>query len=131
MAMHKKKLLIVDDEKNICDFVKMLFRKKGFAVYSALSGREAIKITKRIKPDIALIDVHLKKGIDGFEVLRQMMESTSKCQSIMVTWDGAQEKIKAAEKIGAVAYLTKPLTTNELCKTVNRFAKVSHRKRGF
>lgn len=124
------KILIVDDEKDICKFVKILFRKKGFLVYSALNGRRAINKIREVKPDIALLDVHLKSTIDGIEVLKQARQLTPQCRCIMVTWDGSDEKVKIAKKLGAVAYVTKPLTIHELYKVVGRAAKYISRKRG-
>lgn len=129
MSDKKMKLLIVDDEKDICGFIKLLFRKKGFLVYSALTGRQAINTIKRVKPNIALIDIHLKKGIGGIEVLKQIREFIPQCRCVMVTWDKAQEKMKEAKSLGAVSYLTKPLTTNQLLKVVGCVVK-DIRKRG-
>ena len=128
MADRKMKLLIVDDEKDICSFVKLLFRKKGFLVYGATSGKQAISIAKRIKPDIVLVDIHLKKGIDGLEVLRQIRKFMPKCRCVMVTWDKAQGKMKEAKRLGAVSYLTKPLTTKQLAMVVSRIVTDIKRK---
>jgi len=129
MCSKNVKVLIIDDEKDICNFVKLLFRKKGFLVYSALSGRRGIQIAKKVKPDIVLIDIHLRRGIDGLEALREIRKLVLGSYCIMVTWDSAHEKIKAAKKLGATSYLTKPLTATELYRTVNRFA-TRIRKRG-
>jgi len=129
MSGKKMKLLIVDDEKDICRFVKLLFRKKGFLVYSALSGRQALRIVKKIKPDIALLDIHFKKDLDGIEVLSRIREFMPDCRCVMVTWDKAQAKMKEAKALGAVSYLTKPLTTSQLLKVVDSVVKDS-RKRG-
>ena len=123
MAGKKIKLLVVDDEKDICNFVKLLFKKQGFLVYSALSGIQAVRLAKKVKPQVALLDVHLKTGITGLEVLKQLRESLPSCRCVMVTWDKAQEKIKEAKALGAVSYLTKPLTTNQLIKVVERVTK--------
>jgi DNA-binding response OmpR family regulator len=123
MPRKKLKLLVVDDEKDICVFVKQLFRRKGFLGYSALSGRQALLQARKIKPDIALIDIHLKKGMDGMEVLREIREFLPACRCVMVTWDKAQEKMKEAKRLGAVSYLTKPLTVNQLFKVVGSAVK--------
>ena len=123
MSQAKIKLLIVDDEKDICNFVKLLFRKKKLSVYSALSGNQAVRLAKKIKPDIALLDIHLKKGMNGIEVLQKLKELMPACRCVIVTWDEAQEKIKQARALGAACYLTKPLTANQLLKVVSRIAK--------
>lgn len=123
MVKKKIKLLIVDDEKDICNFVKLLLRKKGFLVYSALSGSKAIMMAKKLKPQIALLDIYLKKGINGLGVLRQIRELIPECRCVIVTWDKAQAKMREAKNLGAVSYLTKPLTINELYKVINRIVK--------
>lgn len=129
MTGKKIKLLIVDDEKEICGFVKLLFRKKGFMVYSALSSRQALQIAKKAQPDIMLLDIHLKGENDGLEVLRQIRDLVPNCRCVMVTWDNAQSKMKEASRLGAVSYLTKPLTSTQLLKVVNQVSK-NIRKRG-
>ncbi|MFH0763218.1 MAG: response regulator [Candidatus Omnitrophota bacterium] len=130
MPGKKPKLLIVDDEKEICNFVKLLFRRKGFLVYGATSGNQAVSTARRARPNIALIDIHLKKGIDGIEVLRQIRELVPACRCAMVTWDKAQGKMKEARRLGAVSYLTKPLTTKQLAGVVSRVVKNVKREAG-
>jgi DNA-binding response OmpR family regulator len=123
------KLLVLDDERDICNFIKLWLRKKGFAVYSTLTGRGALKLAKKVKPQIALLDIHLKKDMDGLEALRRIRKIIPTCRNVMITWDKTQEKVKIAKRLGAVSYLTKPLTTNQLYKVINRIAK-KIRKRG-
>lgn len=133
MVLKKTKLLILDDEKDICKFIKLLFQKKGFLVYSALSGAQAVRITKKNKPDIAILDIYLKRGLSGLDTLKQIRKLAPSCKCIMVTWDKAQETIKEAESLGADAYLVKPLTIDQLLKVVNRTVRrlvKAARKRG-
>lgn len=129
MKGRKIKLLVVDDEKDICSFVKLLFRKKGFLAYSALSGAQALALAKKTKPDIALLDIHLKVAINGIEVLKLLRQEAPVCRCVMVTWDKEQAKMKEAKKLGAESYLTKPLTTVQLFRVVDSVAK-DIRKRG-
>jgi CheY-like chemotaxis protein len=129
MKGKRVKLLIVDDEKDICGFAKLLFRKKGFLAYSALSGVGALRLAKKIKPDIALLDIHLRGAINGIEVLDLLRQSLPDCRCVMVTWDKEQAKMKEAKKLGAVSYLTKPLTTAQLLRVIDAVAK-GIRKRG-
>ncbi|RKY31376.1 MAG: hypothetical protein DRP74_05060 [Candidatus Omnitrophota bacterium] len=123
MLKKKLKVLILDDEKDICEFVRLLFRKKGYLVYKAFSGNKAVSLAKKVKPDIALLDIYLKRGVSGIDVLSRIKGVAPLCQCVMVTWDSAKEKIKEARKSGSVAYLTKPLTIEQLFKVVNRIAK--------
>ena len=128
MINKKVKLLVVDDEKEICKFVKLLFKQEGFLTYSALSSVEATRIAKKVQPQIALLDIYLKSGKSGLDVLKQIKNIAPCCKCIMVTWDKAEDKLKEAKAEGAVAYLTKPLTTDQLLKVVNRVVKNIRRK---
>lgn len=119
----KLKLLIVDDEKDICKFVRIVFKNRGFLVYNALTGRNAVKIAKKVKPDIVLMDLYLRKGIDGIQALYQISKISPKTKCIMVTWEKAKGKTMEAKKLGAVLYLTKPLTVKDLIKAVDKLLK--------
>jgi len=130
MTKEKIKLLIVDDEKDICKFLEIIFKKRGFRVYSAFSGKEAISIAKKVKPHIALLDIYLKKGLNGFQTLKKIREFLPSCRCAMITWDKAKERIRQARHIGAVAYLTKPLTIKDLSKWINRLVRRIKRKAG-
>lgn len=133
MKHRKIKVLIVDDEKDICKFIRLLFRKKGFLTYGALSGSAAVKIARKVKPDIAILDIYLKRGLTGLDTLRQIRKSAPSCKCMMVTWDKAKEKVKEAKALGAVSYLIKPLTIDQLLRVVNRAVRrliKSNRKRG-
>lgn len=120
MLKKKIKILVLDDEKDICKFVKLLFEKKGFLVYTALSGAAAIRIARRVKPQIALLDIYLKRGLSGLDTLKKIRKALPACKCVMVTWDKAQDKVKEAKEMGAAAYLVKPLTIEQLLKGVNR-----------
>ena len=129
MPVRRIKLLMVDDEKDICNFVKILFKKKNYMVEAALTGAKALAVAKKKKPDIALIDIHLAGAINGLEVLRRLQERVPQTACVMVTWDKDAAKVKEAKRLGAVGYLTKPLTATELLKAVDALSK-RMRKRG-
>ena len=128
MINKKVKLLIVDDEKDICKFITLLFKREGFLVYSASSSAAAMRIAKKTQPQIALLDIYLKRGESGIDILKQIMKFTTACKCIMVTWDKAERKIKEARALGAVSYLVKPLTVEQLLKVVSRVVKSLGRK---
>lgn len=67
------KLLVVDDEHDVCDFVRAFFKERGFHVFTALNGDEALSIAKREKPELVLLDVKMK-GMDGLAVLKHIRE---------------------------------------------------------
>ena len=113
--MHK--LLVVDDENDICDFVKTFFKDRGFHVFTALNGEEALSIAKRERPDLVLLDIKMK-GMDGLAALKHIKELGRSIKIIMVTALDDQDKMREAYKLGACDYITKPLILDYLEETV-------------
>src|SRR3989338_8866894 len=121
MLKKKIKLLIIDDEKDICDFEKLYLEKRNYDVAAAQTGLSGIALAKKNKPEVALIDIHLSRGIDGLSTLKRLLKAYPGCKCIMATWD--KEKAIAAKKLGAVDILIKPAEIEELERAVNRVAK--------
>jgi len=118
----KIRLLIVDDEKDIVDFEKAYFEKKGFEVLRANTGTAGISIAKSKKPDVAIIDIHFSKGKNGLEALQELRKLEPKCKCIMVTWD--KEKAVRAKELGAVDFVIKPNEIKDLENAVKKAARV-------
>lgn len=114
------KILILDDERDICKFSKELFIKRGFDAYTALTGKSAINLIKRIKPQIAILDIYLQGEVNGMEVLKFIKENQPNCFCVMVTKEDDKKIAQEATELGAVDYLTKPLTVKELDEVVRR-----------
>jgi len=110
-------MLIVDDESEICEFLKLFFEERNFDVNTAYSGEEALESAKKFKPDVILLDIHMP-GMDGITVLKHIKESDSKVKVIMVTALETREKIEAAMRLGADNYITKPLSLEYLERDV-------------
>lgn len=110
-----KKILVVDDEKNIVDFLKMNLEMKAYTVICAYDGTEAVIKAKNELPDCILLDIMLPK-IDGKEVCR-ILRADSKTLSIpliMVTAKGEENDIVAGFMAGTDDYITKPFSLKEL-----------------
>ncbi|NQT07183.1 MAG: response regulator [Candidatus Omnitrophica bacterium] len=112
------KILVVDDERDVCDFVSNFFGLRGFQVFCALNGEDALQISKTQDPLIVLQDIRMP-GIDGVETLRRMKEARPNNRVIMVTCVEDIERVEDAKKYGADGYITKPLVLNDLVKAVN------------
>lgn len=117
-----RKLLVVDDEHDICDFVRNFFRERGFAVFTALNGEEALSITKKEGPEIVLLDIKME-GMDGIAVLKHLKEIDRDLKVIMVTALEDQDKMNEAYKLGACDYITKPLVLDYLEQAVEKNLK--------
>ena len=115
-----KKLLIVDDETEIVEFLSNFFAERGgFEILTATSQEEAINIIEQKTPEIILLDLRMRGNkTGGFEVLTKTMGVSPKSKVIMVTAIEDKTSIDEAMKLGAVDYITKPLSLEYLENTV-------------
>lgn len=122
--MVNKKILVVDDEKNIVDLIHMNLERSGYQVIPAYTGKEAITKTIDLEPDLVLLDLMLP-DIDGFEVCRmiKLNEKTKDVPIIMITAKSEEADKVIGLGLGADDYVTKPFGIRELearIKTVLR-----------
>jgi len=115
----KKKVLIVDDEKDIVDLIAYNLEKEGFATLRAYDGEAALDLAKAKKPDLIILDLMLP-GVRGLDVCRFIRKNpdTETLPIIMLTARSDQtDKILGLE-IGADDYITKPFNVRELIARV-------------
>lgn len=108
-----KKILVVDDEKPIREMLKRFLVKKGYEVYDADNGADALRIVGEQEPCIVLLDIRMPKT-DGIEVLKKIKELKPDTGIIMIT---AVSETAVAEKCmeyGAFDYITKPISLEYL-----------------
>ena len=117
------KLLIVDDEHDICDFVKNFFSERGYAVETASSGDDALIAVKNDRPDLVLLDIKMK-GMDGIAALKHIKAIDKDIKVIMVTAIEDQDKMDEACRLGACEYITKPLVLDNLEHAVEKMFKL-------
>ena len=111
-----KKVLIVDDERNIVDILNHNLVKEGYTTCQAYDGEQAVEIAKNEKPDLILLDVMLPKK-DGFSVCKEIRQ-TSNVPILMVTAkEDVVDKIIGLE-LGADDYITKPFSIREVIARV-------------
>lgn len=108
-----KKLLVVDDEEEICDFLKSFFEDRQYTVETAHSGIQALEKVKAFSPHIVLLDIQMPE-MDGMKTLKVIKSENPKIKVIMVTAVETQEKIEEAMRHGADNYITKPLSLEYL-----------------
>ena len=106
------KVLIVDDDKNICDLLRLYLEKEGYSVILSHDGEEAVVKFNALKPDIVLLDVMLP-GLDGWQVCREIRKK-SQVPIIMLTAKGETfDKVLGLE-LGADDYIVKPFDSKEV-----------------
>ena len=106
------KVLVADDDKNICELLRLYLEKEGYTVVLANDGEEALERFSAENPDILLLDVMMPK-LDGWQVCREIRK-TSEVPMIMVTAKGETfDKVLGLE-LGADDYVVKPFDTKEV-----------------
>lgn len=119
MTERRARILIVDDEKDICTLLSSLMKREGFEALVSQNGDTAIKMIRSEAPDIMLLDVKMP-AMDGMEVLRQAKNLDRDLPVVMITAyaeiHGAVEAIRA----GAHDYLAKPFDNHEVIRVIHR-----------
>lgn len=110
--MNNAKILIVDDDTNICELLRLYIEKEGYTTVIANDGEEAVSLFEKEKPNLVLLDIMLPK-LDGWQVCREIRK-TSECPIIMLTAKGEVfDKILGLE-LGADDYVVKPFEAKEV-----------------
>jgi len=117
--MTKQKILVVDDEKSMCDFLEIMLRKEGYDVTSTTSGEKSLELLDNNLYSMVLTDVKMP-GVDGFQVLRKTKEVSPDTVVIMITAYGSPEGAVTAIKEGAYDYITKPFRVEEVKLTIKK-----------
>ena len=114
-----KKILIVDDEKNIQVSLAAVLEDDGFQVFYAADGEEGIEKFRNINPDAVFLDIWLPK-MDGLEVMRKMLEIDPSQIIIVISGHGSISAAVSALKGGAYDFLEKPLSLDKVTFVLNR-----------
>lgn len=114
--MTAEKILVVDDDVNICELLRLYLEKDGYSVIIVNDGMEAISAFQDSKPDLVLLDIMLPK-LDGWQVCREIRK-TSDTPIIMLTAKGETfDKVLGLE-LGADDYVVKPFDAKEVLARV-------------
>ena len=110
--MQKEKILIVDDDKNICDLLRMYLEKEGYEVIMEHNGVDAVNTFNSENPDLVLLDIMLPQ-LDGWQVCREIRKISEKPIIMLTAKDETFDKVLGLE-LGADDYVTKPFDTKEI-----------------
>ena len=102
-----RRMLIVEDERDLCELLQEFFTSRGFTVLSAFSGEEALSLLQQHTTDVILLDI-LLPGVSGIEVLKRAKDLVPHARIIMVTSLNEEEVRSTAFRHGACGYITKP-----------------------
>ncbi|MCH2198542.1 MAG: response regulator transcription factor [Flavobacteriales bacterium] len=117
--MDKAKILLVDDEQDIIDLVKYNLEKENFEVHTANNGKEAIRIARKVMPDLILLDVMMPE-MDGMETCQQIREIPELKGTLIsfLTARGEDYSQIAGFDAGADDYITKPIKPRVLISRI-------------
>ena len=107
-----KSILIVEDDNNIADLLRLYLEKEGYQATIAADGNQGIDLYRRLRPDLVLLDIMLP-GVDGWSVLRAIRQD-SQTPVIMLTAKGETSDKVTGLKQGADDYITKPFEMKEV-----------------
>lgn len=121
-VMEAKKVLIVEDEEDICKHMKRRIETHGWRVFVSSDCNTAIEIFKKERPQACLIDINMPAGPDGIEILKKIkaIDKTVKC--IMITCVDDRDKLLEAKAEGANGYFVKPLDSDKFNDIIKRIS---------
>ncbi|MFH0846873.1 MAG: response regulator transcription factor [Chloroflexota bacterium] len=114
--MANRRVLVVDDDSKTVELVKLYLNRDGYKVLTAGSGREALELARKARPDLIVLDLMLPE-MDGLEVCRNLRDE-SDVPIIMLTARTTDEDKLAGLGLGADDYVTKPFSPRELAARV-------------
>ena len=118
------KILVVDDDPNICDLLKMFLENEDYQVKTAYDGAEGVNYFKTYEPDLVLLDIMMPKK-DGWQVCREIREISNK-PIIMITAKGETfDKVLGLE-LGADDFMVKPFDMKELSARIKAVLRRSY-----
>ena len=117
MDKSKKRILVVDDDMDILESIRIILEASGYSVDTAKNGSEAIEKAKSNFYNLALLDIKLP-DIEGIDLLALMPKTTPKMMKIMITGYSSEENAIKSLNLGADAYLKKPIQPEKLLEVV-------------
>lgn len=116
-APPRGKILVVDDEPNIRELLSIYLKGKGYEVFTAADGEEALSMARRQRPHLVLLDI-MMPNMDGMTALKRLREADPSMSIIMSTALTDLTRAQECLKLGAVDYITKPFHFQYIESTV-------------
>ena len=119
MVKENLRILVVDDEKDYCEVLKMILENNGYVVETCFNGKEALDILEERSFDVVVSDLNMPV-MDGFELLKNIKEREYDTEVLILTAFGTIEKAVETMKNGAYSYVTKGSDPEELLIEVRK-----------
>lgn len=131
--MKQKKILVIEDEKDVNENIKILLEEEGFAVTTVFNGRDGIGAAKNELPDLIICDI-MMKGVDGYNVYKELSENkkTRSIPFIFLTAKVEKQDIRLGMQMGADDYILKPYKSDDLINSIKvRLKRINSLKSGY
>ena len=114
-------LLLVDDEKDVNEALKMYLEMHGFTVRTVFSGQEGLAAVKEAKPDLVMLDLQMT-GMDGWQTLLKMREIAPDIHVAILTGSVSDRDLEEKAKTsGVLGFITKPIQLDDLVPKIKGF----------
>lgn len=129
MENSSTKILVVDDEQDILEFISYNLQKEGFQVHTALNGKEALKLADTLKPDLMLLDIMMPE-MDGVELCRQLRSFKRFDHTVIAFLTARSEDFTqiAALDVGGDDFINKPIRPRVLISRIKALLRRSDRQ---
>lgn len=117
-----KRILLMDDQEDIRLLLRLAVEPLGYALSIATNGGEALELAGALQPDVAILDVMVPAGPNGFDVCRALRADPANAGMliIMLSACGQQSDLEEGRRAGADHYMLKPFSPVELCDLIAR-----------
>ena len=117
-----KKILVVDDEKDLTETLALMLEANGYKVVKAYGGQEGLERAEKENPNLILLDI-MMPGINGIETLFSLKSNpkTNYIPVIMLSCRGELSYLAKAKDLGSVDYFIKPFELKELLRTIKKY----------
>jgi DNA-binding NtrC family response regulator len=113
------KILVVDDDKDMCEILSDFLKDEGHTVLTAYDGESALDSVKSRKYDVLILDYRLQ-GIDGLHVLEKVHQIDESLITIMISAFGSEQMKRQAKKLGAYDFIEKPFDMERIVRIVKQ-----------
>ena len=123
--MANEKILVVDDDANICELLRLYLTKEGYQVTTAGDGEEGLEKFNQIKPDMVLLDVMMPR-MDGYTLVQTLRDQGNGIPVLLLTAKQSFEDKRRGFSSGVDDYMTKPVNYEELTWRINALLRRAH-----
>jgi len=116
---NKKKILIIDDEKELVQSIMVRLKASGYDVITAADGKLGVDTVRAEKPDLVLLDV-IMPNLDGIETLQQIKQISRETIVIMITAFGSMKTALECMQLGGYDYIAKPFENKTLLSKIEK-----------